>query len=261
MAKKMKEKAFGNGIIALCLMHIVFLKAFALRVPFDYCFIENELKINIANYVEIKKLSNKPAEYRVWGVWNYHHPVSEVAAVALDFERYARIFQYVFRCDRITEPKDRVCALGTWYVEGRAALTRVWAIGNIDTLCWADSSHLRFFASQNEDRFLEARWSHFIRGWMNYRTNGIHLAAFVTAAGRDSCRLGIVAQGWGTQSIPQWLIRMAVNIILPQLLRNIETEVARRAEERKLQEAPRQSQEWYGKVFDAVRRFLSSDLP
>jgi|GEM_PF-1329545 hypothetical protein len=249
-------KVIRNGVVALCLLQIFFLNAFARRVPFDYGFIENELKINVANYVEIKELSNTPAEYRVWGVWNYHHPVSEVAAVALDFDRYTRIFQYVFRCDRITEPKNRVCALGTWYVEGRAAVTRVWAIGNIDTLCWTDSSHLRFIASQNEDRFLEAKWSHLERGWLNYRTNGIRLAAFLVAAGRDSCRIGIMVQGWGTQSIPQWLVRMATNIILPHLLQNIESEVVRREEERKPREMPK---EWYSKWYEALRQFFFSN--
>jgi hypothetical protein len=243
-----------RGIVVICLLQMLSFKAFAHRMPFEYGFMENELKINVVNYVEIKKLSNAPVEYRVWGVWNYRHPASEVAAVALDFNRYTHIFQYVFRCDRITEPRNRVSSLGTWYVEGRAALVRVWAIGNIDTLEWSDSSHLRLIASQNEDRFLEAKWSHLVRGWLNYRTNGIHLAAFVVAVGRDSCRIGVVAQGWATQSMPQWLVRMATNIVLPQLFRNIENEAARRVEERKPKEMPR---EWYGRWYEALRRFFN----
>ena len=115
-------------------------------------------------------------------------------------------------------------------------------------------SHLRLIASQNEDRFLEAKWSHLVRGWLNYRTNGIHLAAFVVAVGRDSCRIGVVAQGWATQSMPQWLVRMATNIVLPQLFRNIENEAVRRVEERKPKEMPR---EWYGRWYEALRRFFN----
>jgi hypothetical protein len=246
-----------NRIVFLCLLLMLSCRTFAFRAPFEYGFIENELKLHVANYVDIKKLSDKPIEYRVWGVWNFPHPVSEVAAVALDFDNYTHIFQYVFRCDRITEPKNKVCVKGTLYVEGRAALVRAWAIGNIDSLCWTDSSHLRFIASQNEDRLLESKWSHQARGWLNFRTYGVHCAAFIVGAGQDSCRLGIVAQGWATQSMPQWLVRMAMNIILPQLFRNIESEVMRRAEERKPKETGTQ---WYNKWYEAVRRFFSSSL-
>ena len=141
-------------------------------------------------------------------------------------------------------------------MEGRAALVRAWAIGNIDTICWADSSHLRLIASQNEDRLLESKWSHQERGWLNYRTFGVHFAAFIVGSGRDSCRLGVVAQGWATHSMPQWLIRMAMNIVLPQLLRNIESEVTHRAEERKQKQTGTQ---WYNKWYDALRRFFSSN--
>jgi hypothetical protein len=92
---------------------------------------------------------------------------------------------------------------------------------------------------------------------LNFRTYGVHCAAFIVGAGQDSCRLGIVAQGWATQSMPQWLVRMAMNIILPQLFRNIESEVMRRAEERKPKETGTQ---WYNKWYEAVRRFFSSSL-
>jgi hypothetical protein len=245
-----------NRIVVLSLLLMLSCRTFAFRAPFEYGFIENELKLHVVNYVDIKKLSDKPIEYRVWGVWNFPRPVSEVAAVALDFERYTHIFQYVFRCDRITEPKNRVCEKGTWYVEGRAALVRAWAMGNIDTLCWTDSSHLRFIASQNEDRFLESKWGHQQRGWLNYRTYGVHFAAFIVGAGQDSCRLGVVAQGWATQSMPQWLLRMATNVVLPQLLRNIESEVMRRAEERKPKEIETQ---WYNRWYEAVRRFFTTN--
>jgi len=96
-----------NRIVFLCLLLMLSCRTFAFRAPFEYGFIENELKLHVANYVDIKKLSDKPIEYRVWGVWNFPHPVSEVAAVALDFDNYTHIFQYVFRCDRITEPKTK----------------------------------------------------------------------------------------------------------------------------------------------------------
>ena len=56
------------------------------------------------------------------------------------------------------------------------------------------------------------------------------------------------------QSMPQWLIRMATNIILPQLLRNIENEATRRVEERNPKEMPR---EWYSRWYEALRRFFN----
>jgi hypothetical protein len=50
---------------------------------------------------------------------------------------------------------------------------------------------------------------------------------------------------------------MAMNIILPQLLRNIEREVMRRAEERKPKEET--GTQWYGRWYEALRRFFSSN--
>jgi hypothetical protein len=226
------------------------------RLPaFDWGPVENEARSGADNHVEFKQISDTPIVYRAWGVRNFNHPVSEVAAIALDFASYPRIFHYVYRCERIIEPKNRVRPLGTYYVEGRAAIARVWSIGNVDTLNWKDSSCLRFFASQNEDRLLESRLGGNEKGWLNYRTFGVRFAAFVAAAGKDSCRIGIVTQGWVTHPMPQWLVRLGVSIILPQLLQDVEKEVARRADLRTPKNAV-----WYDKWYRAMRRFLLSNV-
>lgn len=222
------------------------------RVPtFDYAFVETQMKMGAANHVEFQLLSDTPVVYRAWGVWNLPHPAPEVAAVALDFNRYPTIFRYVYQCSRISETKKRVRGLGTWYVEGRAAIARVWSIGTVDTISWTDSAHLRFFASQNEDQRLEAKWARQLPGWLNYRTHGVRLAAFVAPSGRDSCQVGIVAQGWVWQPMPQWLVRLATGIILPQLLDDLDNEVVRRAREKKPAEPP-----WYKKWYHAIKGFF-----
>ena len=226
--------------------------AFCAQIPsFDYGFIINQLKMGAANHVEFQQVSDTPVTYRAWGVWNFGHSASTVAGIAVDFARYPQVFRHVYRCDRITGPPQRVCTLGTWYVEGRAAIARVWAIGNIDTLGWKDSSLLRFIAHQNEDQSLETKWSHSEKGWINYRTHGVRLAAFVMAAGRDSCRVGIVAQGWVREPMPNWLIRMATAIILPQLLEDLEKEVYRRAGEQMPHKEP-----WYKRLLKDIRNFF-----
>lgn len=230
---------------------------FARSYKFDYGFIENELSGQSENHVEFSQISDTPIVYRASGVWNFPYSASDVGAVALDFASYPRVFRYVYRCERIIEPKNRIRPLGTFYVEGRAAVARVWSIGNIDTLCWKDSSHLRFFATQNEDRLLESRFGTQEKGWLNYRTFGVRLAAFVTAAGQrgDSCRVGIVAQGIVNKPMPQWLVRLGMSIILPQLLRDLGNEVARRDEYRIPQQAT-----WYKRLYYKVRRVISSSL-
>ena len=222
-----------------------------LPLPFDYGFIENELKLNIADYVEFKKIADSPIAYRAWGVWNFKYPASDVVDVALDFGHYSTIFSHVHRCERIVEPINRIRPLGTWFVEGRAALARVWSIGNIDTIKRTDSTHFRFFASQNEDPVLEAKWAKQERGWLNFRTNGIHFAAFVVAIGRDSCRMGVIAQGLVREKMPEWLVRLAARIIFPHLMNDLDAEVKRRIEDRK----PKQDT-WYGKISRAFHRFF-----
>jgi hypothetical protein len=228
------------------------------RAPtFEYDFVENELKSAGENHVEFAQVSDTPIVYRAWGVRNFAHPASEVAAVALDFASYPRVFRYVYRCERIIEPMNRIRPLGTFYVEGRAAVARVWSIGNIDTLCWKDSSHFRFFASQNEDRLLESRFGRQEKGWLNYRTFGVRFAAFVTGFGlkNDSCRVGIVVQGIVNSPMPQWLVRLGMSIILPQLLGDLETEVSHRADLR----TPRNAV-WYDRWYRNVKRFFLSDI-
>jgi hypothetical protein len=236
-----------KNIHFLFLLHLAAGTVSAQLPALDYASIENELKAGAANHVEFKQVSDTPIVYRAWGVWNFRHSAQEVAAVALDFDHYTTIFRYVYRCDRITSKVRSVSPLGTLYVEGRAAIARVWAIGNIDTLAWSDSLHLRFIAHQNEDHKLESAWSYQEPGWLNYRTHGVRLAAFVVGSGPDSCRVGIMAQGWVKSPMPVWLVSMATGIILPQLLQDIEKEVVRRAEERKPKEPP-----WYSKWYKAV---------
>ena len=221
------------------------------RLPFDYAFIENELKLNIADYVEFKKIADLPMAYRAWGVWNFKYPVSDVVEVALDFEHYSTIFGPVHRCERIVEPVNRIRPLGTWFVEGRAALARVWSIGNIDTINRTDSTQFRFFASQNEDPVLEAKWAKQERGWLNFRTNGIHFAAFVVAIGRDSCRMGVIAQGLVRERMPEWLVRLVARMIFPQIMHDLNSEVKRRIEARK----PKQDT-WYGKISDVFHKIF-----
>lgn len=250
----MKEWLNGNSAGVLCFLLLVAATAFSAPQAFDYSFIESRLEASGKNQVEFQQVSDTPVVYRAWGVWNYAHPVSEIAAAALDFDLYTRIFPHVYRCERIVEPKQLVSTLGTRYVEGRAAFARVWAIGSIDTIRWPDTSHLRVIARQTEDGRLEATWGRRERGWLNFRTHGVRLAAFVVASGQDSCRVGIVVQGWVKDRMPQWLVRMAVKIILPGMLKDLENEVSRRARESKPKQTP-----WYGKWYKAVKHLFSSD--
>jgi hypothetical protein len=250
MEERLNRKAAG----VLCTLQLVAGIAFAAPQAFDYSFIESKLEAGAENQVEFREVSDTPVVYRAWGIWNYAHPMQEVAAAALDFDHYTRIFPHVYRCDRIVEPKHLVSTLGTRYVEGRAAFARVWAIGSIDTIRWPDTSHLRVIARQTEDGRLEATWGRRERGWLNFRTHGVRLAAFVVASGQDSCRVGIVVQGWVKDPMPQWLVRMAVKIILPSLLKDLDNEVQRRARESKPKETP-----WYGRWYKAVKHIFSGD--
>jgi|WetSurMetagenome_2_1015567.scaffolds.fasta_scaffold00672_14 hypothetical protein len=220
--------------------------------PFHYEFVESLVHSRAANHVEFQLLCDTPVVYRAWGIWNLAYPVKAVSSVALDFGRYERIFRYVYKCDKIADPRGRIRGgLSTWYVEGRAAVARVWSIGTIDSISRPDSSSLRFFASQNEDQVLEATWAKQLNGWLNYRTHGVRLAAFIAANGKDSCRVGIIAQGWVWQPMPQWLTNLATGIILPRLLEDLDKEVRSR-QASKPPENPLRYQSWYR----ALRRFL-----
>jgi hypothetical protein len=79
----------------------------------------------------------------------------------------------------------------------------------------------------------------------------MHCAAFIVAVGKDSCRVGIVAQGLVKQAMPQWLIRLAMKIILPHLLADLEKEVKRRAKLRLQKPMP-----WYDHWLNGVRRLF-----
>jgi len=221
----------------------------------DYSFLEKQLSQGVQNYVDFKQFGDTPIVCRAWGVWNFAFPVSKVSDVALDFVNYPKIFKNVYICEKIIGPKNRIKPLGTWFVEGRAAIARVWSIGNIDTLAWTDSSHLRMIATQNEDRLLESKYGHSEKGMINYRTFNVHLAAFVVASGRDSCRIGIIAQGLVKKPMPQWLVKMAIKIILPQLMGDLQKEVTKRMEAKM---PPHPS--WYSKVYKSLRSFLSTNL-
>jgi hypothetical protein len=115
-------------------------------------------------------------------------------------------------------------------LEGRAGIARVWSIGNIDTLRWsADSTEMRLFAGQNEAKELESRWREVIPGWINFRTRRLKLAAFVVARGPDSCRVGVVAETWVNKPMPDWLVKFAVQLVLPRLLQDLHEAVTKRS--------------------------------
>ncbi len=131
----------------------------------------------------------------------------------------------------------------------------MWSIGNIDTLAWRDSTHFKMIATQNEDRFLESKYGHSEKGMINYRTFNVHLAAFIVGAGKDSCRVGILAQGIVKNPMPQWLVKMAIKIILPQLMNDLQKEITRRREAKM---PPRPT--WYSKAVKSLRSFFSTNL-
>jgi hypothetical protein len=62
----------------------------------------------------------------------------------------------------------------------------------------------------------------------NSRTRGVRLAAVVTACGTDSCRVGIVAQAWVNKPMPEWLVRLAIQVVFPRILRDLDLEVHRK---------------------------------
>jgi len=207
----------------------------AAPAPFEYESLLSTLNGPAENKVGIDRVQDTPVTYRVWGTWTLARPFREVASVALDFPAYSRTFRYVYKCVRITEPLLKTSRFGTWYVEGRSMHVRVWAIGDIDSIsCGTDSTNVLFFAHQNENLWLAKQWQQILPWWMNFRTHGVRMAAFVVARGRDSCSVGVVVQGWVSRPMPQWLVKLAVHYILPRLFQDLEAETEQRFHRNKM---------------------------
>ncbi len=195
---------------------------------FEYESLLTMLRDSVRNAVDVQLLDRGQLWYRAWGAWTLPHSIHAVADIALDFKRYPTVFTHVYRCDRVTEPEHRVARLGTWYLEGRAPPARVWSIGNVDTIWWnADSTEMHLTASQNDDKRLESVWREVLPGWMNFRTRGLRLAACVVARGDDSCRVGVVAEMRVSKPMPRWLVKLAVQIVLPRLLHDLDLAIPR----------------------------------
>jgi hypothetical protein len=86
---------------------------------------------------------------------------------------------------------------------------------------------VRFIAHQNESQTIEKGWRKELPWWISYRTHGVRLAAFIVARGNDSCSVGIVAQGWVKNPMPNWLIKLAVRYICPRLFMDLIEETER----------------------------------
>lgn len=188
-----------------------------------------EVRTGGSNKVEFRQVADTPLTYSAWGVWSFPYTVREAAVVALDFDRYTEVFRHVYRCERVRGPYRSLSPLGTWYVEGRASVARVWAVGNVDVISWAtvDSSEMRLFASQNRDSLIEKRYREVLGGWINLRTYGLRVAAFVAQRGDDSCRVGIVVQGIVSKPMPVWLVNLAIKVVMPVLLTDFGREIER----------------------------------
>ena len=198
-------------------------------VPFNFAPVLALLQGPAVDKIGLDQVTASPVTYTAWGVRTIARPARQVASVALDLPSYTKTFSNVHRCERITDPARLVSKTGTWYLEGRAFRVRILAIGDIDSLVYGpDSSSIRLFAHQNENRLLERKWLQALPRWMNYRTHALRLAAFVQARGPDSCSIGIMAQGWVKDPMPEWLTRMAIRYIMPNLFDDLEAEVERR---------------------------------
>ena len=196
---------------------------------FDYGFIKNDAMSGAKNHVNIERISRKPLVYRAWGVWSFPFPIENTVNVALDFERYADIFRHVHRSERVADPAGITAELGTWYIEGRGGgIARIWAIGDIDSLVWDDSLTLRCMASQNEDSALNARYRETVDDLYNLEVSRLRLAAIVHGRQDTVTTVGIVAQAQTAISIPQWLFKLGIRIILPRTLKDIEKELESR---------------------------------
>jgi hypothetical protein len=218
-----------KNIVTATLVTVLTVTALSGSVPFDYSLLYYRMRATDENITDLRIINRQPLVYQAWGVWSIPRSVQQVALVALDFPRYPEMFKYVYRCEQVTGPSYVIKPLGTWYLEGRAMRARVWAIGNIDTLMWCnDSTEVRLIASQNANRALNAQWRVRLQNWINFITLDLRLAAIVTAKGPDSCRVGIVAQSRVNKPMPDWLSRLAVNVILPRMFEDIEREVVTR---------------------------------
>jgi len=213
--------------------------------PLDYTLVLNQLNHSRKNNTGFEYFSTKPLTYQVWGVWNLRRKTKEVAVAAIDFSRYPGALRFVHRCDPVLVPKEILGSQGTWYVEGRAMVARIWAIGNIDSVFWnQDSTEFRLVASQNENFILERQWRTVLPHWLNYRTHGLRFAAIIRKTGVDSCRIAVVAQAFVNEPMPKWLVRAAVRVILPGLLRDFETMVYNR-----FKESPNQAKPSWWKIW------------
>jgi len=108
-----------------------------------------EAQAGADNHVGFKQVSDTPIVYRATGVWNFAHPYRKIADVALDFASYPAYSIMSIAVNGSSSPRTG-CGRSHVLCRGRAALARVWSIGNVDTIAWSDSTHLRFFAHQNE---------------------------------------------------------------------------------------------------------------
>jgi len=169
-----------------------------------------------------------PIEYRVMGVWNFPHPVSEVAAVALDFDKTYAYFSIVFRLLTAYRTRNPKTSRVERYIvrEGRGSASSAWQSATL----------IPFLL----DRLFLTLPVYCVPRWKT-----VYLSRSVESSGAvlkifgpmgPLCRVIVgpvrILPPWNRGARAgrpnrclQWLVRMAMNIILPQLFRNIESEV------------------------------------
>jgi hypothetical protein len=176
----------------------------------------------------VEKVRQRPLNYRAWIACTFDHPMGKVEALMTDFENYPKVYKNVQCFQRIVEPADAVCRLGTYYGEGRAPFVRVWGVGNIDSMSRTDSTAFRLYVSQNQDERINAPRRHAIQGFFTVEVKNLRMTGCLWRIGTDRCRAAVIAQGDPIVSVPPWIFTLAIKVVMPRIIRDTERELCRR---------------------------------
>ena len=171
-----------------------------------------------------KCISNKPKKYLSLSFRTLDLPLSDIITVLMDVDNYKRTFE-IIKLSSIVETDTQFTELGSCMFETRAGFFKYWSILNIDSILTDDSTCFNFYTTQNHDGDLNAKWRREIGRWFAIEDRDYYFVWYVRRIAENKTRVGFIVHACPKIYVPKWLVRFAMNRVIPGFLDDLEKTV------------------------------------
>jgi hypothetical protein len=177
------------------------------------------------NQTEIRTIGRNPETYCAASFKTLPYSFDTVAAVILDYPRYAEIFTYMNKFSMLKNGR-KYSDFGSAYFEVGPFFAYFWTLAQIDSVIYKQDTTLRVRVHQIADSlFTDTIRKSRSGGFIVFEVKNYGFRWYCEAIGKDSTRVGFITWLTPDNLLPGWIYRLGGRIIVPQMLQDLSREI------------------------------------